>query len=179
MLGVGRDAERVQALAAEIGGRAGSPADIAEFADVVVLATPWNAVAEAVATAGPFAGKVLIDCTNYFDNSGGPSGAEQIAGMAEGARVVKAFNTVFASLYPELPTRIRPNMVYCGDDAEAKQLAATLIQDAGFEPLDVGPLASAREIEAFARLVIGLAYRQGKGPFFYRMSQPAELNGGL
>jgi predicted dinucleotide-binding enzyme len=61
-------------------------------------------------------------------------------------------------------------MVFCGDDASAKDVVATLIRDAGFEPVDAGGLDSAAAIEAFARLVIGIAYRQGRGPFVYRFS---------
>jgi predicted dinucleotide-binding enzyme len=59
-------------------------------------------------------------------------------------------------------------MVYCGDDREAKAAAARLIADAGFEPVDAGELDRAPDLEAFARLVIGIAYRQGRGPFVYR-----------
>jgi len=56
----------------------------------------------------------------------------------------------------------RPSLVYCGDDQSAKRLAAELIRDAGFDPVDAGPLRIARYSEPFALLVAQLAY-EGKG----------------
>jgi predicted dinucleotide-binding enzyme len=147
-------------------------ADTAAFADVVVLAVPASIVPEVLSTAGAaLEGKMVVDATNNL--RGGP-GAEEIATLVPGARVVKAFNTVFAALYDQIAAAAeRPDLVYCGDDESAKETVAALIRDAGFEPVDAGPLASAGDVEAFARLVIGIAYEQGRGPFVYRFaSQP-------
>ena len=58
----------------------------------------------------------------------------------------------------------RPGLVYCGDDADAKQVAAALIRDVGFEPVDAGPLRSARYAEPFALLIAQLAYEGESGP---------------
>ena len=61
-------------------------------------------------------------------------------------------------------------MLYCGDDAAAKDVAAVLIRDAGFEPVDGGGSDRSADLEAFARVVIGVAYGQGRGPFVYRFA---------
>lgn len=58
----------------------------------------------------------------------------------------------------------RASLVYCGDDAEANQVAAGLIRDAGFEPVDAGRLRIARYVEPFAMLVAQLAYEGDRGP---------------
>jgi len=58
----------------------------------------------------------------------------------------------------------RPSLVYCGDDADAKKVAAGLIRDVGFDPVDAGPLRTARYTEPFALLVARLAYEGEGGP---------------
>lgn len=148
--------------------------DAAQRAAVVVLATPWDAARNALASAGDLSGKALLDCTNPLaaDLSGllighTTSGAEQIASWAAGARVVKIFNTTgFGNMenprYPDGPAA----MLYCGDDAAAKADAARLAADIGFEPIDAGPLAQARLLEPFALLWISLAYQQRLGREF-------------
>ena len=133
-------------------------------ADVLLLAVPCTAAAGVLAAAGNLDGKVLIDATNNL--SGGPTGAE-IASMAPGALVVKAFNTVFAQFFAD-PPATPPTLVFAGDDQTAKGTVAGLIRDAGFDPVDAGDHVQAADLEAFARLVIGIAYRQGKWPFVYR-----------
>jgi hypothetical protein len=86
-----------------------------------------------------------------------------VALRAPGARVVKAFNTVAAPVVVQaaaVPGRL--SLLYCGDHAAAKQVAAGLIADAGFVPADVGRLEAAREVEALGRLLVDLGY--GRGP---------------
>lgn len=139
-------------------------AETAAPAEVVLLAVPAPAAADVLAAAGPLDGKVLIDATNNL--SGGPDGAE-IASLARGAHTVKAFNTVFAQFFAD-PPATPPSLVFAGDDPDAKETVAGLIRDAGFDPVDAGDHAQAGDLEAFARLVIGIAYRQGRGPFVYR-----------
>ena len=139
--------------------------ETAEGGDVVVLAVPATAAQDVLSAAGSLDGKVLVDATNNL--GGGPDG-KAIAGLATGARVVKAFNTVFATFMHDTPPSRPASLVLCGDDGDAKSLVAGLMRDAGFEPVDVGGSEHTPEVEAFARLVIGLAYRQGRGPFVYR-----------
>lgn len=143
-------------------------AETAAGKDAVLLAVPAMSAPDVLAAAGPLDGTVLIDATNNL--SGGPTGAE-IAALAPGARTVKAFNTVFAQFFAE-PPPIAPSLVLAGDDPEAKELTAGLIRDAGFDPVDAGDHAQTADLEAFARLVIGIAYRQGRGPFVYRFETP-------
>lgn len=140
-------------------------AETAAAGDVVVLALPARAVAEALAAAGSLDGKVLIDATN--DVSGGPSGLE-IAALAPGARYVKAFNTVFASFMHDTPPAQPASLVLCGDDEDAKDVASSLVRDLGFDPVDVGGADQTPLVEALAHLVIRLAYTQGRGFFVYR-----------
>ena len=143
----------------------GTVASVAAGADVVVLAVPAPAAAEVLAAAGDLRGKVLVDATNNL--GGGPDGTA-IAALAPGVSVVKAFNTVFAQFFHQVRPERPASLVYCGDAAEAKATVASLIADAGFEPVDAGGSDQTAGIEAFARLVIGIAYRQGRTPFVYR-----------
>lgn len=140
-------------------------AEVVRDAEVVVLAVPATAAEAVLAAAGSLEGKVLVDATNNF--SGGPDG-KAIAAAASQARVVKAFNTVFAQFFHDSPPPRPASLVYCGDDADAKAVVARLIEDVGFEPVDAGGSDQTANIEAFARLLIGIAYRQGRGPFVYR-----------
>jgi predicted dinucleotide-binding enzyme len=139
--------------------------EVARTAEVVVLAVPAAAAFDVLAAAGTLDGKVLIDATNNL--SGGPDG-EAIAALVPGARVIKAFNTVFAQFFHDSPPERPASLVYCGDDADAKAVAAQLIEELGFEPVDVGGSEQTAAVESFAKLVIGIAYRQGRGPFVYR-----------
>jgi predicted dinucleotide-binding enzyme len=133
--------------------------------DVVVIALPASSVEAALSRAGSLAGKVVVDATNNL--SGGPS-ALDIAALVPGARYVKAFNTVFSTFMHDTPPSSPATLVYCGDDAEAKSVVAVLVGDLGFEPVDVGGTEAAPLVEAFAHMVITLAYGQGRGPFVYR-----------
>lgn len=132
-------------------------------ADIIVLATPWAATQDAVRTCGNLAGHVVIDCTNPLKPDlsgleGDVSGAERIATWAPDALIVKAFNTIGANIMAD-PTfgDDRAVLPYCGDDADAKAKVHTLASDLGFEPIDAGALAAARDLESFALLWIHLA----------------------
>lgn len=139
----------------------------AEFAEVVVLAVPYRHVQETLqaADAGHWKGKILLDVTNPITANGdwavgfSTSAAEEIAKMAPGARVVKAFNHVFADNMPL--GRIGATKLVAlaaSDDAKAKEAVMKLASDLGFEPVDAGPLKSARYLEAMAMQLITLGY---------------------
>jgi 8-hydroxy-5-deazaflavin:NADPH oxidoreductase len=166
--------EKNQALVKSIGANAHvGPIHLATVnADVVVLATPWgDATEEAIRTAGDLAGKIVIDATNPL-NPGlqglalghTTSAGEQVAAWATGARVVKAFNTTGANnmLDPNYDGQAA-TMFLCGDADEAKSVVAGLASEIGFDPVDVGLLSMARELEPLAMLWIHLAYVQGMG----------------
>ena len=167
---------------AEIGGAASSRVvpDAVRGADVIVLATPWNAVPDVINAMGDVRGKIIIDCTNPLSlNSEGSlslavgsttSGAEEVARLATGARVAKAFNTYgwenFADAsYPGYGD-VKPVMFYCSDDDEAKELVAKLAADIGFEPVDTGGLGMARSLEPLALMWIRLSIRDGRNANF-------------
>jgi len=167
---------------AEIGGAATSMVvpDAVRQAEVIVLATPWNAVPDVITAMGDVRGKIIIDATNpVFLNAEGSlglslgsttSGAEEVARLATGARVAKAFNTYgwenFAdSAYPGYGDA-KPVLFHCSDDDEAKEMVEKLATDLGFEPVDTGGLGMARSLEPLALLWIRLAVRRGRNPNF-------------
>jgi predicted dinucleotide-binding enzyme len=157
---------------AQISGNAtaGSVTEAADAGEVVVLATPWDATEGVVKTLGDLGGKPLLDATNPLaPNLSGlthgldTSGGEMIAGWAEGAKVVKIFNTTgFNNMANPIYPEGTATMFYCGDDAGAKATAHGLAADLGFDPVDVGPLRQARLLEPLALLWISLAV-QGLG----------------
>lgn len=163
-------------LLARAGGKARAAAvkDAAAAADVVALTVPWPAAQDALRRSGDLRGKVLLDCTNPLkpDLSGltvghTTSAGEQVAAWAPGARVVKIFNTTgFSNMANPEYRDGRSMMLYCGDDAQAKQVAAQLATELGFEPYDVGPLTEARLLEPFALVWIHLAVLQKMGTGF-------------
>jgi predicted dinucleotide-binding enzyme len=148
--------------------RLASIRDAASAADVVVLATPWQAVKDALTSAGSLGGKVLLDCTNpltadvtALEIGHTTSGGEEVAKLASGARVVKIFNTTgFGNMANPDYAGTPATMFYAGDDASAKATAAALAKELGFEPIDAGPLSASRLLEPFALLWIRLAFQQ-------------------
>jgi predicted dinucleotide-binding enzyme len=169
-------AEKVQRLvgAAGFGARAGTIRAAAEFGDVLVLAPPWPAVPEVLQAAGDLAGKVLIDCTNPVTPDlkalaigHTTSAGEEVAKLAPGAKVVKAFNTIGADHLAEPHFQAMPaTMPVCGDDLEAKRAVARLAVELGWEVVDVGPLANARLLEPLAMYWIWLAVHGSMGRDF-------------
>lgn len=163
-----REPDKAQAVATEIGGGAqgGTQEAVAAFGEVVLLAVPWNA-AETVARALPLDGKIVIDCTNDLSPARAATTvgtAQEVAQWAGGARVVKAFNTVFFQiLHAEQTSDARGTVFIVGDDAAAKSIVGGLINDAGFEPFDVGGLKNAYHIDRLAALIVELGYGQGHG----------------
>ena len=138
----------------------------AEWGEVVILAVPFVAVKNvAQEIALTVKGKVVVDVTNVFDANDewalgfSTSGAEELQKVLLDARVVKAFNTVFAQNQSigKVGTE-RLSAFIAGDDAEAKNKVMKLAQDIGFEPVDCGPLRNARYLEPMAMLIIDLAF---------------------
>jgi 8-hydroxy-5-deazaflavin:NADPH oxidoreductase len=144
-------------------------AETAATADVVVLAVPATAARDVLGKAGSLDGKILVDATNNL--SGGPPGLA-IAELVPGAQYVKAFNAVFATFMHDTPTSPPASLVFSGHVPEAKATVAELIRDVGLEPVDAGGAEVTPLVEAFAHLIIGIAYGQGRGPFAYRF-QPS------
>jgi predicted dinucleotide-binding enzyme len=151
-----RDPDKLQALAAEIGGRTGTPREAAEFGEVVVLSVGWTLIDDVLAQAGSLEGRIVIDTTNQFGASGwedlgGRTAAQINAERMPGARYTKSFNTLTSAFQAQAAGRTGPDRVVlflCGDDEEAKQVVAGLIDDAGFTPVDMGGTADAAPMEA-------------------------------
>jgi 8-hydroxy-5-deazaflavin:NADPH oxidoreductase len=140
-----------------------------ENAEMVVLAVPAKAVASVLdETAELLDGVVVVDTTNPGGEDtetilrASASLAEAVVLLAPGARVVKAFNTVFAGRLNEpVIDGIPLDGFYAGDDAPAKQVVADLLADLGFRPIDTGGLLTARALELMAYLNIMLNARGG------------------
>lgn len=163
MLSFTRHPEELKQKAQDMGAKSGTPQESVAFGDVVVLAVMYQILDKALKQAGSLNGKIVIDTNNSlvppdyqeFAVTGHDSVAEEIARKAEGAKVVKAFNTVGANILASDSRDFNgdmPVMFYCGDDIKAKQKVAPLIKDAGFEPIDIGKLQSARYIEPMVGL---------------------------
>ncbi len=172
-----RSPNKLERLARDAGGkaRAGSPREAAQQAEAVLVAVHWSRVDDVLQQAGNLSGKVILTCSLPLNdgNTGlvvglTSSGAEVLAKKVPGADVVAAFNTVpsevLFGVFARRNDADRPSLVYCGDEGKAKQVAATLIRDAGFDPVDAGALRIARYTEPFALLVGELAYGRDGGP---------------
>jgi NADPH-dependent F420 reductase len=156
--------------------RSGSYADAGAHGDVILLATPFFAAAEAVVAAGDLRGKILIDCTNPIAEGGEMlsvgrtiSAAEQIASWAQGARVVKALNAMGFETLPQPRFGDQTACTFvCGNDHEARAIVMRLAEDIGLDAIDAGPLTEARTLEPLALLWIHLSRRlpQGRGIAF-------------
>jgi hypothetical protein len=147
----------------------------ASSADVVVVASPSGAIADALSHVSGIEGKTAIDATNAFGgrNEEFESLAAEVKSHTRGP-VAKAFNTNFARLYDQIgEQRVRPSCLYCAD-AEAVGVTEQLIRDAGYDPVSAGGLDQARALEDFLGLM-GAISQAGMGRFFYRIAKPGEL----
>lgn len=148
-----RGPESLRTLVEELGGRARAAADVdeaAEFGEVVLLAVPWRSP-EALPRPESVAGRIVVDAMNPYTPGGGildlgdSTSSEETQWRLPGARLVKAFNTIW---YQHLATRGRTDLpvderhavFLAGDDAEAKAVVARLIEEIGFAPVDTGSL---------------------------------------
>ena len=172
-----RSKEKLNRLAREAHGnaRAGTPKEATQGVDALLLAVHWSRIDDVLNQAGDLAGKVIVSCSLPLNAANTElvlghttSGAEALAKKVPGAEVVSAFNNipseVLFGVFEAREKATPPSMVYCGDAQAAKAIAATLIRDVGFDPIDVGPLRSARYTEPLAMLIAHLAYGGSEGP---------------
>jgi len=172
-----RSEQKLSELAREAGAKArhGTVREAAQEADAVLLAVHWSRLDDVLSQTGDLSGKVIVTCSLPMNDDNtelvvahSSSGAEMLAKRLPKAKVVSAFNTVPSEvLFAVFEARrklTRPSLVYCGDDSRSKRLAAGLIRDVGFDPVDAGPLRIARHTEPFALLVAQLAYEGQGGP---------------
>ena len=147
-----RGPESLHELIAELGPRAqaADPAGAAAFGEVVLLAVPWHRT-DALPSPTLVRDKIVIDAMNPyrpeggFYDLGGSTSSEEVLKRLPGARLVKAFNTIY---YEHLATRGRRDLpveerhaIYvAGDDPAAKAVVERLIEELGFAPVDTGSL---------------------------------------
>lgn len=170
-----RSRPKLDQLARDAGGKArsGTPREAVQGADAILLAVHWSRLDDVLTRAGDVTGKVVVTCSLPMNASDTAlvvahtsSGAEELARKAPRCRVVSAFGTVpsevLFGVFEARRRARRPSLVYCGDDPAAKEVAATLIRDVGFEPVDAGPLKVARYTEPFALLIAHPARVRGR-----------------
>lgn len=154
-----------EALAAAPRSRAAAPDEAAAAGSMAVLALPWLGLEAGILTAGApnLAGKIVIDPSNPLDftadvptlaiGAAGSAG-ELVQHLLPQSKVVKAFNTVTAAhmVRPQLPDGT-PDMFIAGDDDQAKAKVAEILRGFGWrDPIDAGPIAASRLLEALAML---------------------------
>ncbi|MFT2008703.1 NADPH-dependent F420 reductase [Pontibacter sp. 13R65] len=153
-----RGLESLDVIVKEIGNgiKAGTVKDAAS-ADVVFLAVPWNKLEEATATVPSWVGRVVIDATNpvlpgyVAADLGGKASSEVVASLVEGAKVVKAFNTLLAHVLSSSPEEAggRRVIFFSGNDSEAKRVVAEIIERIGFTGIDLGRLDEGGRLQEF------------------------------
>ena len=148
-----------------------SYADAVAKADIVVLALPFDAALAAVKSLA-LDGKIVVDMTNAVtpDYSGlrfghTTSAAEELQKAAPLAKIVKAFNTIFSSIFDASDAELaRVPVFLAGNDEAAVEAVAELVKSAGFAVENAGKLDAARLIEPVGMLNIRFAYGLGRGP---------------
>jgi predicted dinucleotide-binding enzyme/quercetin dioxygenase-like cupin family protein len=166
-----RSSQKLKRLArdAQDNARAGTPAEAATDSDALLLAVHWSRIDDLLKQAGDLSAKVILTCCLPMDAGNTKliigtttSGAEELAKKVQRAHVVAAFQTipgeVLFGVFEAKLKNTRPTLVYCGDDQNAKDVAAKLIADVGFDPVDAGGLRIARYTEPFTLLVGELAH---------------------
>jgi len=164
-----------KALLEECGKQASAsdPAEAAAWGDVVFMAVPGSVALDvARSLADKLAGKIVVDCNNPLVWKEGPvwsppaegSLAAAIAQAAPNARVVKGFNTFGAEHHANPKLTGKSAEVYlAADDAEAKKTVSEVAKEAGFTPIDAGPMRNATVLENVAMMWIHLALVGGQG----------------
>jgi predicted dinucleotide-binding enzyme len=154
----------------------GSDGGDASGAEAVLLAVPSAAIADALGSVSGIGDTPVIDATNLVRGDR-PEGFESLAEYVKsltGGPVAKAFNTNFARLYDRLgEAKSRPGMLYAADE-DAREVTEQLIRAAGYEPLSVGGLESARAVEDFLRVIFAVAQERGD-QVVYRFAPPNDL----
>jgi len=148
---------------------AASNFDAIAGADIVILAIPSDALADAVVELGDaLAGVTVVDTTNRYDGADpgaatdGGSNTEMIQELARDASVVKALNAMFSSRIADPIVDGEPvDAYFAGDDPEAKAKVARYLSSIGLNPVDAGGINMARVLEGMGHLLIALQARPG------------------
>jgi len=153
-------------------GEKGKSREAFEWGDAIVLAVPFTALDSVLQEVGEAVnGKLLVDATNALTEDMqlalgfSTSGGEELQKKASTARVVKAFNTVFAKHMDSGRLNGQPLTAFAaGDDEGARETVLQMARDIGFDAVSAGPLRNARWLESLGYLNIQLAYVLGNGP---------------
>jgi 8-hydroxy-5-deazaflavin:NADPH oxidoreductase len=161
---IGRDRSKAADLATTLGGSTTTgELGAAPAGDIVIVALRYADVVPVVTQYGnALADKVIVDISNPFNADADglalpadTSIAQEVAKAAPaGARVVKAFNTVFGHVLEKGRTL---DVFMAGDDAQAKARVSEFIASLGLRPLDVGGLTMAHWLEGTGLVLMGLA----------------------
>ena len=170
------EAAESRTLARETGASVASVASAPTGADVVVLAMPYAALDDVLSQVGALAGQVVIDCTNavlpgfVLKYGHTTSSAEQLQARLPDAHVFKSFNAQGAeNLANPRYGDAQASNFFCGDDARGRALVAQLVADVGFEPVDAGPLESARLLEPLMVLWVNAAKSIGTRDIAFKL----------
>jgi predicted dinucleotide-binding enzyme len=179
-----RSAEKIGAFAQQAGITAGTFAEVAAWADLIVLAVKGTAAEAALTLAGEdnIKGKVVIDTTNPIADAApdegvlkyftGPNDSllERLQAQFADARIVKAFNSVGNAymVNPSFPGGT-PTMFYCGNDPDAKRILAQILEQFGWEGSDMGTAAAARAIEPLCQLWCIPGLREGRWAHAFKL----------
>jgi predicted dinucleotide-binding enzyme len=157
----GLDLDTIKKTAADIGSgaRAGTPAEAAAFGDVVVVTVPYGALPQVGKDyAAQLKGKIVLDTCNPNVTRDGPmtkDALEKGTGVMDpiylpGTRLVRAFNTVGFGLLTPSSTKQGEEKIgipLASNDKAAMAVAAQMVRDAGFEPVIVGDLSTAKSFD--------------------------------
>jgi predicted dinucleotide-binding enzyme len=180
-----RGPESLHALVDELGPRAHAMTieDAARFGDVVLLAVPWRAP-EALPKPEILCGKIVIDAMNPyradggFYDLGGSTSSEEVLKRIPGVRLVKAFNTIYyvhlaSRGRVDLPLDQRHTIYVAGDDAEAKNVVARLIEEIGFAAVDTGSLREGGRLQEPNSPIYNQTYNRREAlEFLAKLKQP-------
>ncbi len=153
-------AKKALSIGNDLGIKIGDFSATAQFCELAVLATLWTATEDVIRLIEPInlAGKTVIDVTNPLDFSSGmppklligtnDSAGEQVQRWLKESKVVKALNIVGnAHMYKPNFGNTPPTMFYCGDNKGAKEIVHTILLSFGWQPVDIGGIEGARELE--------------------------------
>jgi predicted dinucleotide-binding enzyme len=155
-----RGPDSLKSVVSKLGkGASARTAKQAAAAPIVVIAVPWDRLPDAVRGL-QWNGQIVIDATNDWpaDDLNGRTSSELVAEFVAGARVVKAANTLGAEVLGSDPQQAggRRVLFFSGDDTDAKSAVASLFEDAGFAPIDLGTLATGGAMQQIHHPLAGL-----------------------
>jgi 8-hydroxy-5-deazaflavin:NADPH oxidoreductase len=180
-----RTPAKLAAFAESAGIQAGTFAEVAAWAEGLVLAVLGAGAEEALRSAGAasLAGKMVIDTTNPISGEPPEDGVlryftapnrslmEQLQDAFPDAHLIKAFNSVGSGLMVNPALAAKPTMFYCGNDAGAKRQAAAIIEQLGWEPADMGTAKAARAIEPLCQLWCIPGFRENRWSHAFHVLQ--------